>query len=63
MKSLIIILSLGFIEIPFENKLSCNEQGYMWLDMNTVYEYQATGSEGQGLYIKQDKLVYGFYCI
>ena len=63
MKSLIIILSIGFIEMPFENKLSCVEQGSMWLDMNAIYEYQDSGSEGQGLYTKQGQLVYGFMCI
>ena len=63
MKSLIIILSLGFIEVPFESKLSCEEQGSMWLDMHTVYDYQETGSEGQGLYTRNGKLVYGFFCI
>ena len=61
MKSLIIILSLGFIEIPYENKLSCMEQGSMWLDMHT--KHQATGDKRQGLYTKQGKLVYGFMCI
>ena len=60
MKSLIIILSIGFIEMPFEPKLSCVEQGSMWL--NAIYEYQDSGSEGQGLYTKQGKLVYGFFC-
>ena len=63
MKSLIIILSIGFIEMPFESKLSCVEQGSMWLDMNAIYEYQDSGSEGQGLYTKQGKLVYGFMCV
>ena len=63
MKSLIIILSVGFLEMPFETKLSCVEQGYMWLDMNSVYEYKDTGSEGQGLYTRNGKLVYGFFCI
>ena len=63
MKSLIIILSIGFIEMPFESKLSCVEQGSMWLDMNAIYEYQDSGSKNQGLYTKQSKLVYGFYCV
>ena len=58
MKSLIIILSIGFIEMPFEPKLSCVEQGSMWLDMNAIYEYQDSGIEVQGLYTKQRKLVY-----
>jgi len=60
MKSLIIILSVGFLEMPFENKLTCSEQGYMWLDMNSTH--QETGSERQGLYTRDGKLVYGFYC-
>ena len=63
MKSLIIILSIGFIEMPFESKISCVEQGSMWLDMNSVYEYKDTGSEGQGLYTRNGKLVYGFMCV
>ena len=60
MKSLIIILSLGFIEIPYENKLTCMEQGSMWLEMHS--EHQATGDKDQGLYTKDGKLVYGFFC-
>ena len=61
MKSLIIILSIGFIEMPFENKLTCMEQGSMWLDMHTTY--QDSRPADQGLYTKQGKLVYGFMCI
>ena len=60
MKSLIIILSLGFIEIPFENKLTCSEQGYMWLEIHS--KHQASGGKNQGLYTKDGKLVYGFFC-
>ena len=61
MKSLIIILSIGFIEMPFENTLTCMEQGSMWLEMHTMH--QESGSKNQGLYTKQGKLVYGFMCI
>ena len=61
MKSLIIILSVGFLEMPFENKLTCSEQGYMWLDMHSTH--QASGGKNQGLYTKQGKLVYGFMCV
>ena len=61
MKSLIIILSLGFIEIPYENKLSCMHQGSMWLNMHTTH--QAPRPADQGLYTKKGQLVYGFYCI
>ena len=61
MKSLIIILSLGFIEIPYENKLSCMEQGSMWLNMHTTH--QAPRPADQGLYTKKGQLVYGYYCI
>ena len=61
MKSLIIILSLGFIEMPFENKLSCVEQGSMWLEIHTTH--QVPRPADQGLYTKQGKLVYGFFCI
>ena len=60
MKSLIIILSLGFIEIPYENKLTCMEQGSMWLEIHN--KYQATGGKNQGLYMRDGKLVYGFFC-
>ena len=56
MKSLIIILSLGFIEIPYENKLTCMEQGSMWLEIHS--KHQATGGKDQGLYTKQGQLVY-----
>jgi len=61
MKSLIIILSVGFLEMPFENKLTCVEQGSMWLEMHTTH--QEAGSKDQGLYTKHGKLVYGFMCI
>ena len=47
--------------MPFETKLSCVEQGSMWLDMHTTH--QKSGSTDQGLYTKQGKLVYGFMCI
>ena len=47
--------------MPFENKLTCVEQGSMWLEINT--KHQATGDKDQGLYTKQGKLVYGFFCI
>jgi len=60
MKSLIIILSIGFIEMPFESKLSCVEQGSMWLEMNSTH--QEAGGKNQGLYTKQGQLIYGFYC-
>ena len=61
MKSLIIILSLGFIEIPYENKLTCVEQGSMWLEIHTTH--QVPRPKDQGLYTKDGKLVYGFFCI
>mgnify|MGYP003660695669 FL=1 len=61
MKSLIIILSVGFLEMPFENKLTCMEQGSMWLDIHT--KYQVPRPADQGLYTRQGKLVYGFFCI
>ena len=61
MKSLIIILSVGFLEIPFENKLTCSEQGSMWLDMHTTH--QVPRPADQGLYTRQGQLVYGFYCV
>ena len=60
MKSLIIILSIGFIEMPFENKLTCMEQGSMWLEMHS--KHQATGDKNQGLYTDKGQLVYGFFC-
>ena len=60
MKSLIIILSIGFIEMPLENKLSCMEQGSMWREIHS--KYHATGDKDQGLYTKDGKLVYGFFC-
>ena len=60
MKSLIIILSIGFIEMPFENKLTCVEQGSMWLEIHTTH--QAPPPADQGLYTKKGQLVYGFFC-
>ena len=60
MKSLIIILSIGFIEMPFESKLTCVEQGSMWLDIHT--KHQASGGKDQGLRTDKGQLVYGFFC-
>ena len=62
MKSLIIILSIGFIEIPYENKLTCSEQGSMWLEINTKHTYHESSPKDQGLYTRNGKLVYGFFC-
>ena len=61
MKSLIIILSIGFIEMPFKSKLSCVDQGSMWLEMHPTHQIPRPAD--QGLYTKQGKLVYGFLCI
>ena len=61
MKSLIILLSVGFLEMPFENKLTCMEQGSMWLDIHTTHQIPRPAD--QGLYTKQGKLVYGFMCV
>ena len=47
--------------MPFENKLSCVEQGSMWLEIHTTH--QAPRPADQGLYTKQGKLVYGFMCL
>ena len=63
MKSLIIILSIGFIEMPFESKLSCEEQGSMWFEINAKHTYHESRPADQGLYTKQGQLVYGFMCI
>ena len=46
--------------MPFENKLSCVEQGSMWLDIHTTH--QAPRPADQGLYTNKGQLVYGFYC-
>ena len=61
MKSLIIILSVGFLEFPIESKLTCVEQGSMWLDMHTPHQVPRPAE--QGLYTKKGQLVYGFMCI
>ena len=62
MKSLIIILSVGFLEFPIESKLTCVEQGSMWLEMHTTHQVPPQPKD-QGLYTKQGKLVYGFMCV
>ena len=46
--------------MPFENKLTCMEQGSMWLEMHT--KHQASGGKDQGLRTKKGQLVYGFFC-
>ena len=47
--------------MPFENKLTCVEQGSMWLEIHTTH--QVPRPADQGLYTKQGKLVYGFMCL
>ena len=48
--------------MPFENKLSCNEQGYMWLEINAKHSYHESRPKDQGLYTNKGQLVYGFFC-
>jgi len=58
---LIILLSLigGPLYFPFDDRLSCYEQGYEL--MTSIAKYQGPGPE-QGWYTDRGDLIYGFYC-
>ena len=60
MKFVILLLLIdGPLYFPFDDGLSCHEQGEEIIE--SIATYRGPGPE-QGWYTKEGKLVYGFYC-
>ena len=57
----ILILSANPIILPFNNSLSCFEQGQAYIEKISTYYYKSL-TKDQGWYTEKGKLVYGFYC-
>jgi len=58
---IILILSANPIVLPFNNSLTCFEQGQAYVEKIATY-YEQTDTINQGWYTTKGKLVYGFYC-
>jgi hypothetical protein len=58
---IILILSAEPIILPFNNALTCFEQGQSYIETISQY-YNQTDTLDQGWYTEKGKLVYGFYC-
>jgi len=58
---IILILSAEPIILPFNNALTCFEQGQSYIETIAQY-YNQTDTLDQGWYTEKGKLVYGFYC-
>ncbi len=57
----ILILAAEPIILPFNNALTCSEQGQAYIETIATY-YEQTDTINQGWYTVNGKLVYGFYC-
>ena len=57
----ILILSANPIILPFNNSLTCFEQGQAYIEKISTYYYKSL-TKDQGWYTEKGKLVYGFYC-
>ena len=57
----ILILSANPIVLPFNNSLTCFEQGQAYIEKISTYYYKSL-TKDQGWYTEKGKLVYGFYC-
>ena len=57
----ILILAAEPIILPFNNALTCFEQGQAYIETIATY-YDQTDTLNQGWYTQNGKLVYGFYC-
>ena len=57
----ILILAAEPIILPFNNALTCFEQGQAYIETIATY-YEQTDTINQGWYTANGKLVYGFYC-
>jgi hypothetical protein len=57
----ILILAAEPIILPFNNSLTCSQQGQAYIETIAKY-YDQTDTLNQGWYTEKGKLVYGFYC-
>ena len=62
MKQLVILILLSNpIVLPFEEGLTCSQQGDAYIEKIATYIDQ-TETRDQGWYTPEGKLVYGYYC-
>ena len=62
MKQLVILILLSNpVVLPFEEGLTCSQQGDAYIEMIATYSDQ-TETRDQGWYTPEGKLVYGYYC-
>ena len=57
----ILILAAEPIILPFNNSLTCSQQGQAYIEKISTYYYKSL-TKDQGWYTTKGKLVYGFYC-
>ena len=58
---IILVLLADPIYLPFDNTLTCHEQGEEIMEVLAVYK-KGTDTHTQGLYTKKNKLIYAFFC-
>tara|TARA_R100001143_G_C3271973_1_gene92624 strand:+ start:387 stop:578 length:192 start_codon:yes stop_codon:yes gene_type:complete len=58
---IILVLLADPIYLPFDNTLTCQEQGEEVIETLGVYK-EGTDTHTQGWYTKKNKLIYAFYC-
>ena len=58
---IILVLLADPIYLPFDNTLTCSEQGEEVIETLGVYK-EETDTHTQGWYTKKNKLIYAFYC-
>ena len=62
MKQLVILILLSNpIVLPFEEGLTCSQQGDAYIEKIATYSDQ-TDTRDQGWYTSKGNLVYGYYC-
>jgi hypothetical protein len=62
MKQLVILILLSNpVVLPFEEGLTCSQQGDAYIEKIATYVDQ-TETRDQGWYTAKGKLVYGYYC-
>ena len=58
---IVLVLLADPIYLPFDNTLTCQEQGEEVIETLGVYK-EGTDTDPQGWYTKKNKLIYAFYC-
>ena len=56
---ILLVFASGPLYFPFDTTLDCHDQGMEIMESITTYHGPGPN---QGLYTKEGKLVYGFYC-